>query len=408
MPQTPPKPFEQDKNGAYLTDGLSESQFVKVFAEITRQQRKNRTHAKRTLPPQKLKRKSVEDLVKIGKKEDGTSFTIEDLKRFEKMRKQFRKRTSGDKGISYAELVANARSIDIKRANGSSNDGLGLSTGNLIKMERGNVVIFRVKASTKSKHENHRVKLRLEDWEEELENAEPTEEGYQAAVKRAARGRYSIECDCGKHQYWYRYMATVGGYQLGQPREMAYPKVRNPNLEGTACKHVLKAVQLLQSAVPRRYLGKQMDIQARKNGFTDSGAGATKTWRGEDQKELSKNRSLKISDAQVSQAKHEYARYNKRREGLQRQLRDVTGDEAAKLRKQLKRAKKSTETLNKKIGKLKQEREQNIKRAIGKQAQAAVNLAMKLGVDRSKAISAYASQSGLSEAAVKKALDNAN
>ncbi len=56
-----------------------------------------------------------------------------------------------------------------------------------------------------------------------------------------------FDCDCGRHTYWYRYIATIGKFNAGRV-ETGYPKIRNPKLSGVACKHVLKVMAELQSS----------------------------------------------------------------------------------------------------------------------------------------------------------------
>ena len=51
-------------------------------------------------------------------------------------------------------------------------------------------------------------------------------------------GDIHIRCTCPAELYWgYRYLGTELRYLYGIPRESRYPKVRNPNLKGTVCKH---------------------------------------------------------------------------------------------------------------------------------------------------------------------------
>lgn len=56
-----------------------------------------------------------------------------------------------------------------------------------------------------------------------------------------------IECDCGRWRYWFRYIATIGKFNAGRD-ETGYPKVRNPNLHGVACKHILRVMAEVESS----------------------------------------------------------------------------------------------------------------------------------------------------------------
>jgi hypothetical protein len=56
-----------------------------------------------------------------------------------------------------------------------------------------------------------------------------------------------IECDCGRWRYWYRYIATIGKFNAGRD-ETGFPKIRNPNLRGVACKHILRVMAEVESS----------------------------------------------------------------------------------------------------------------------------------------------------------------
>ncbi len=398
-------PFEKGKQGEYLTAGLSEKDFMRVFNVIAKEQSNNRQNAKNTLQPQRLSRKSVEDLVRIGKRADGTAFTIDDLKRFAKMRDKYRKRRSGTKGIYYYELIADAREIDIKRASGASNDGLQIYSSSFARFERGNILNYRVKASPTSKHHEHRVKIRLEDWEEALEQSDG--KSYDAAVRMATRGHMSIECTCGRHQFWYRYMATVGGYQLGRNREMAFPKVRNPNLKGTACKHVIQVAKKLQSTIEHKRLVRLMEKQAISVGFTDSGKGSTYTAR---KNEKINSRGAQVTERQLEQAKAEYAKYKARKASLVSKVKSnpkqakAAQDKIKRLKSEVAQSRRNEQRLQSQIDKLKKQQKQQIKNKLKSQVQTAINVAVQLGATQEQAVKAYSKNSGISEKAINEAL----
>ncbi len=56
-----------------------------------------------------------------------------------------------------------------------------------------------------------------------------------------------FDCDCGRHTYWYRYISTIGSFNAGRA-ETGFPKLRNPNLHGVGCKHVLRVMAEVESA----------------------------------------------------------------------------------------------------------------------------------------------------------------
>lgn len=77
-------------------------------------------------------------------------------------------------------------------------------------------------------------------------------------VKEVSAGALKFDCDCGRHTYWYRYIATVGKYNAGRD-ETGFPKIRNPQLRGIACKHVLRVMQQLSMPVIRQFIAKMIN-----------------------------------------------------------------------------------------------------------------------------------------------------
>lgn len=106
-----------------------------------------------------------------------------------------------------------------------------------------------------SKVTNHHVEIEFSSFSALISS---TGQNAVNQVKRwLAGGKIKFECDCERHTFWYRYMATIGGYGLGR-KENGYPKLRNPLLSGVACKHVLKTVYWIQSPSGIEYLKKEV------------------------------------------------------------------------------------------------------------------------------------------------------
>lgn len=63
-------------------------------------------------------------------------------------------------------------------------------------------------------------------------------------AKTMLEGPLAFDCDCGRHRYWFRFIATKGGFAAGRP-ETGFPKIRNPKLVGVACKHALRVMPAL-------------------------------------------------------------------------------------------------------------------------------------------------------------------
>ena len=84
----------------------------------------------------------------------------------------------------------------------------------------------------------------------------------------------AFDCDCGRHTYWFRYISTIGGFNAGRA-ETGFPKIRNPQLHGVACKHVLRAMSEIDTGAVQimnllqRAIGK---AQANTDGSTKGSA----------------------------------------------------------------------------------------------------------------------------------------
>lgn len=330
--------FEQNDQGRYLSQGLDEKKFNQLFKLIEKEQKQNRRNAQRTLTPQQLRAKKASDLARLGQKKDGSAFTVDDLKQFEKSARAARQKYDSSRdGIRYAQLIAGSRDIDIKRANNRSGDGRGITRATLSAINA-NQIQVRVKASSVSVHEEHRVKIRLEEWDNHL--LDPPDRSYQKAVKSACAGRLSFDCSCGRHQYWYRYIATVGRYAITPPKEFSYPKIRNPNLKGVACKHVLKAAVMLQSAVWHNLLVPHMKSQAKRISFGDDSKYA-RNFTEEEKQQGAKNRSTQINQQKV---KAEFERYKRAEKAMANKMK-IDEKAIEKARKTAQKAKKQQETI---------------------------------------------------------------
>jgi hypothetical protein len=400
----PAKKAVKNEKGTYDTKGLSEAQFIAAFNRVKVEQNVKRRSAKHTLKPRALTRRTTQDLARLGQKADGSHFTTEDLKRFESMSKRFAKRRGTSQGITYLEVVAKGRSIDVKRANNNVSDGSGISRASLIALRGGNIAHVRVKASSKSKHQEHMVRVRFEEWDGAMRNAgghgDENDSGFMAAVKHACRGRMSFDCDCGRYQYWYRYLATLGNYQLSPPKEFAYTKIRNPNLVGVACKHITKALTMLQSPAWHKPLSAQMKNQASRNGYGDDHRDNT-YFDKDEQKEANRNRKLTVNQ---DKARDEYRKYVKRMASLQKKLREDPEANKA-IRDQLKKVKSEKAAISKENKALKDKNallERQVRDSMKMRLSSFVDGAKAAGLDEKKALDAFATTNNLSLSAVMK------
>ncbi|WP_157067348.1 hypothetical protein [Desulfosarcina cetonica] len=209
------------------------------------------------------------DLI-YGIKPDGTPFTVEDLKKFdEQARKRRKEYGASKKGVRVDQLIAASRTVDIDRSKKEIRSAILYRVFN---SNNGMLLHFRVSSGPDSKHTHHQVKIRLDEWDEQLDDSSIK---LPRAAKNILDGRISFDCDCGRHQYWYRYVATIGGFAVS-PLERAYPKIRNPKLTGACCKHVLKVLATLRGPATRRLIMLELKKEAERIGFGDDRGGVNR------------------------------------------------------------------------------------------------------------------------------------
>ena len=161
---------------------------------------------------------------------------------------------AGIKGVPVAEILKRAEKIDRQRAK-------SIAAATLYKFQ-GNLLSFRVTASGESDNapSHYQVNIRLENWKDAT-NMEGQK--YINKAKHAVMGRVSIDCNCGRYLYWFRYLATIGDFAVAP--ENVFPKIRNPKLDGCCCKHILKTLIVLQGPVLVNRIAKEMQNQAQSH-----------------------------------------------------------------------------------------------------------------------------------------------
>ena len=116
----------------------------------------------------------------------------------------------------------------------------------MVYKRQGNTLFFLTNSGPESKVANHKVTVQLLDYPELLLRTKPP--SLTEVRNSILHGKIRFDCDCGRHQFWYRYIATVGKYNYGID-ENRYPSTRNPNLTGVACKHALRVMKHLTSGM---------------------------------------------------------------------------------------------------------------------------------------------------------------
>jgi len=157
--------------------------------------------------------------------------TPADLARFKKRVAELQKAYVG--GILPEQVISLSRTIDIQRAKAEIKSSI-------IQQALNGKLRFITNSSGKSPEKRHFVNV---EFNKQLYNSLAgggNTTAHQAAL-RLRKSRVLFECDCGRHTYWYRYIATIGQYNCGRA-ENGFPKVRNPELRGVACKHVIRVM----------------------------------------------------------------------------------------------------------------------------------------------------------------------
>lgn len=175
------------------------------------------------------------------------ALTLKDLKQFNKayqaLSKDFAKKGIAG-GIHPRTIINRSRRVDIDRADRE------IPIAKPVSISSDGVVKFWVSASAKSSERQHYVVVQFLNFGAALAANRVTNE----VIDMVLKGAVKFDCDCGRHRYWYRYIATTGGFYYGNP-ETGFPKVRNPNLGGLACKHVIRVMNvILKSNAFRQYI----------------------------------------------------------------------------------------------------------------------------------------------------------
>lgn len=118
---------------------------------------------------------------------------------------------------------------------------------------RNGEIRFITNAGPDSRVTRHHVLVVLHDFEKAASQmaATPLDGKGGKAPKQIAnwlrKQKLSFDCSCERHRYFFRYVASIGGFAAGK-KETGYPKIRNPRLMGVACKHVLRVMTELESS----------------------------------------------------------------------------------------------------------------------------------------------------------------
>lgn len=210
-----------------------------------------RTRAERILEPSHLIGKGQKNAAGVLMTTLGGKvrpITREDLRYFKAAADKLSGKLRG--GITASEAIKHSTPKDQERCRTEIRQAVPFRLS-------GGTVSFSTTASDKSKAVRHVVTLAFSAWSTAV--ASPTTPLQAAAAM--ADGPMRLECDCGRFTFWgFRYIATVGGWVHGRP-EPGLPKLRNPELKGVACKHLLRVLLELPSMTVRRQLAKMIETE---------------------------------------------------------------------------------------------------------------------------------------------------
>lgn len=173
--------------------------------------------------------------------------TAEDMVAFRENIKTAQSRFS--KGITAKQVVDWSLGVDRKRATDEIKMAVPVSGQN-------SKVRFITNAGPDSDVSRHHVTVEFLNYGAEASSGltDP-----RKAAMRLRKGPLRIECDCGRWRFWFRYIATIGGFNAGRA-ETGFPKIRNPKLHGIACKHILRVMaEVHGGGAALSFLTKMMD-----------------------------------------------------------------------------------------------------------------------------------------------------
>lgn len=142
------------------------------------------------------------------------------------------------KGVTANEVINLSTDADKKRCRDQINFAVPL------RMKNGDVhFLTNAGPDSKTLTNRHSVHIVLMDYDAGLAKGTPLQ-----AAKEIAKGNLRFDCDCDHHTFVFRYITTLMGANAGRA-ETGFPKLKNPILEGIACKHALRVMTELNSSI---------------------------------------------------------------------------------------------------------------------------------------------------------------
>lgn len=190
----------------------------------------------------------------LGTKADSKPrlITLADLEAFRKNIEAIGKNYVG--GINPKQVISLSLQDDIDRANQQIFSSIPYR-------RKAGMVQFITNASPNSEDTMHYVNVEYLGFSKVVFDTNKT--SIFSVKNLVANGNVKFECDCGRYKYWLRYINSIAGTTLGRI-EPGFPKLRNPQLQGVGCKHILRVMQWSMSAAGVRYLEQEIQKDRQK------------------------------------------------------------------------------------------------------------------------------------------------
>jgi hypothetical protein len=92
------------------------------------------------------------------------------------------------------------------------------------------------------------------EWTQRVRpHKKPVSSSSLKAFREIYDGDVDVACDCPDFKFGgYQYIATKGDFKLGKAQTIS-PDIRNPNLEGTTCRHLANVLTVVKTNLPSAY-----------------------------------------------------------------------------------------------------------------------------------------------------------
>jgi hypothetical protein len=242
--------------------------------------------------------------------------THADLAKFKKTAMSLGKKLRG--GVTANDVLEMALKVDLERANKEIKVAIAVRS-------KGPTIQFVTNAGPNNGATRHHVIVTLLNYSAAMALPEKPAK----IMKALTEGHLKYDCDCGRHRFWYRYIATIGQFNAGRD-ETGFPKIRNPKLVGIACKHVLRVMHGLQhDAGTKAFIARMVE-----HGRNDLARGAMNADVEEIRDQLRKQatgRRKAIAPAATPAAKVKQAAKNAVKEAVKRAVNKAASAKSAKV-----------------------------------------------------------------------------